>query len=80
MLSVVAVVSYFLVEANHALATPFTFVGALGGLALVMIATFGRKQDNPAIVLTYAALEGLFLGAISFMLANFSVSAPTPAR
>ena len=53
---------------------PFTLVGALGGLALVLIATFGRKQDNPAIVLSYAALEGLFLGAISFVLANFSVS------
>ena len=49
-------------------------------LALVMIATFARKQDSPAIVLTYAALEGLFLGAFSFVLANFSVSAPVPAR
>jgi uncharacterized YccA/Bax inhibitor family protein len=74
VLSAVAVVSYFMVQANQALAGPFTFIGAFGGLALVMIATFGRKQDNPAIVLTYAALEGLFLGAISFLLANFSVS------
>jgi uncharacterized YccA/Bax inhibitor family protein len=74
VLSAVAVVSYFMVEANQALAMPFTFVGAFGGLAMVMIATFARKQDNPAIVLTYAALEGLFLGAISFLLANFSVS------
>ncbi len=41
---------------------------------LVLIATFGRKQDNPAIVLSYAALEGLFLGAISFLLANLYVS------
>jgi uncharacterized YccA/Bax inhibitor family protein len=72
VLSAVAVVSYFMVEANQALATLFTFVGAFGGLAMVMIATFARKQDNPAIVLTYAALEGLFLGAISFMLANFT--------
>ncbi len=65
VLSAVAVVSYFLVSANVALAMPFTLVGALGGLALVLVATFGRKQDNPAIVLSYAALEGLFLGAIS---------------
>ena len=36
----------------------FVLVGSLGGLALVLIATFGRKQDNPAIVLSYAALEG----------------------
>jgi len=74
VLSIVAVISYFLVSANVALAMPFTLVGALGGLALVLVATFGRKQDNPAIVLSYAALEGLFLGAISFVLANIVVS------
>ncbi len=74
VLSAVAVVSYFLVEGNVTLAGPFTFIGAFGGLALVMIATFARKQDNPGIVLTYAALEGLFLGAISFLLAHFAVS------
>lgn len=70
VLSAVAVVSYFMVEANQALASMFTFVGAFGGLAVVMIATFARKQDNPAIVLSYAALEGLFLGAASFLFAN----------
>ncbi|KMO77350.1 Bax inhibitor-1/YccA family protein [Mycolicibacterium obuense] len=74
VLSAVAVVSYFLVASNIALAMPFTLVGALGGLVLVLIATFGRKQDNPAIVLTYAALEGLFLGAFSFVVANLMVS------
>jgi uncharacterized YccA/Bax inhibitor family protein len=72
VLSVVAGVSYFMVEANQALAGLFTFVGAFGGLAVVLIATFARKQDSPALVLTYAALEGLFLGAISFLLANFT--------
>lgn len=74
VLSAVAAVSYFLVGANNALAMPFTIVGALGGLALVLVATFGRKQDNPAIVLSYAALEGLFLGAFSYVMANFVVA------
>ncbi len=74
VLSAVAVVSYFLVAGNLALAMPFFMVGALGGLGVLLVAMFGRKQDNPAIVLTYAALEGLFLGAISFVLANFYVS------
>lgn len=74
VLSAVAVVSYFLVAQNVALAMPFTLVGALGGLVVVLIATFGRKQDNPAVVLTYAALEGLFLGAFSFVVANLMVS------
>jgi uncharacterized YccA/Bax inhibitor family protein len=41
---------------------------------LVMVAIWGRKQDNPAIVLSYAALEGLVLGAFSFVLANIAVS------
>ncbi|KKW62341.1 Bax inhibitor-1/YccA family protein [Mycolicibacterium elephantis] len=70
LLTAVGVVSYFLVSQNLGLAMPFALVGGLGGLVLVLIATFGRKQDNPAIVLTYAALEGLFLGAISFIIAN----------
>ena len=43
----------------------------------VLVATFGRKQDNPAIVLSYAALEGLFVGAISFVFANM-ISAGGP--
>ncbi|MDY6995938.1 MAG: Bax inhibitor-1/YccA family protein [Actinomycetota bacterium] len=70
VLSAVAVVTYFLVAQNLALATPFLLVGALGGLGMVLFATFGRKQDNPAIVLSYAALEGLFLGSASFIFAN----------
>ncbi|OBH05049.1 MULTISPECIES: Bax inhibitor-1/YccA family protein [unclassified Mycobacterium] len=74
VLTAAAVVSYFLVASNLALAMPLTLIGALGGLGLVLIATFGRKQDSPAIVLSYAVLEGLFLGAISFVFANFQVS------
>ena len=74
VLSVVAVISYFVVSANLALAMPLTLIGALGGLALVLIATFGRKQDNPAIVLGYAVLEGMFVGAVSFVFANVVVS------
>ncbi len=78
VLSVVAAASYFLVAGNTALMMPFFFVGAFGGLGLVLFATFGRKQDNPAIVLSYAALEGLFLGAASFLFANL-VSSGGPA-
>ncbi|RAV14024.1 hypothetical protein DQP55_09280 [Mycolicibacterium sp. GF69] len=74
VLGAVGVVSYFLVGMNPGLAMPFTLVGALGGLALVLVATFGRKQDNPAIVLSYAGLEGLFLGAISWVFGNLVVA------
>ncbi|WP_299575618.1 Bax inhibitor-1/YccA family protein [uncultured Williamsia sp.] len=69
-----SIVSYFLVHQNVALAMPLLLVGALGGFALVMVASFGRKQDNPAIVLSYAVLEGLFVGAVSFVFANLAVS------
>ena len=68
-----AVISYFVVSSNLALAGPLTMVGALGGLALVLIATFGRKQDNPGIVLSYAVLEGMVLGSFSFIVANLTV-------
>jgi uncharacterized YccA/Bax inhibitor family protein len=68
VLTAVAAVSFFMVESSPGLAAPFTLIGAFGGLALVLVAMFGRKQNNPAIVLSYAALEGLFLGAVSFML------------
>ncbi len=74
VLIVTALISYFLIHQNEGLAIPLLLVGGLGGFALVMIATFGRKQDNPAIVLSYAALEGLFVGAISFVLANYAVA------
>jgi uncharacterized YccA/Bax inhibitor family protein len=80
VLSAVAVVSYFMVEANQALASLFTFVGAFGGLAVVLIATFARKQDSPVLVLTYAALEGLSLGAISSCWPTSRCRAPAPAQ
>ncbi|GAC58241.1 hypothetical protein GOHSU_35_00360 [Gordonia hirsuta DSM 44140 = NBRC 16056] len=60
--------------AQSSLAMPLLAVGAIGGLVLVLVASFGRKQDNPAIVLSYAAFEGLFVGAISFVFANFVVA------
>jgi uncharacterized YccA/Bax inhibitor family protein len=39
--------------------------GLLVGLALSLIIIFRRKAPNPALVLTYSAAEGVFLGAIT---------------
>jgi uncharacterized YccA/Bax inhibitor family protein len=74
VLTAAAVVSFFLVASNVALAMPLTLIGALGGLGLVLVATFARKQDSPALVLSYAVLEGMFLGAVSFVFAYFQVA------
>lgn len=73
VLAAVSAVTYFLVAQNLALAMPLWLVGMIGGLAMVLIATFGRKQDKPGIVLAYAVFEGLFLGAFSFIVANWMV-------
>ena len=74
VLAVSAVASYFLVGQNLGLAMPFVLVGSFAGLGLLLFAMFKRKQDNPAIVLSYAVLEGLVVGAISFLVANLMVS------
>jgi len=72
VLTVSALVSYFLVNSNVNLAAPFVIGGGLVGLVLVLVATFGRKMDNPAIVLAYAVAEGFFLGALSFMFTDIT--------
>lgn len=74
VLTISAIISYFLVDGNPSLAAPFVIVGGLIGFVLVMVASFGRKMDNPAIVLAYAACEGVFLGAFSFMFTSVLVS------
>lgn len=74
VLTLAAIASYFLISTNEGLAGPLCAVGAIVGLVLVLVASFGRKQDNPAIVLAYAFFEGLFVGSISYVFANWKVS------
>jgi len=70
MLSVTALISYLLVAHNNALAVPFVIGGLIVGLALILVATFARQMTNPAVVLGYAAAEGVLLGALSFLFTN----------
>jgi uncharacterized YccA/Bax inhibitor family protein len=74
VLAAVAVAAYFVVAQNIALAMPLMMVGLIGGMVLILVAIFGRKQDNPGIVLSYAVCEGLVVGTFSFVVANFMVS------
>ena len=79
VLTISAIISYFLSASNESLAPLLCGVGAIVGFVLVMVASFGRKQDNPAIVLAYAAFEGLFVGSLSYVFANWVVSGETSA-
>lgn len=78
VLTVTAVISYVLVNGSgdgtgsYSLMMPLAFGGMIVGLGLSLFAIFTRRTDKPALVLAYAAAEGVFLGAISFMFANFS--------
>jgi uncharacterized YccA/Bax inhibitor family protein len=47
-----------------------TLVGGLGGFALVMINAF-KKVTSPPLVIGYAVLEGLFVGAFSKLITTF---------
>lgn len=67
LLSIVGLVAFYFVSLNPALVFPLLLVGGLGGLVVVLIATFGRKMDSAPITLTYSALEGLFVGAATYL-------------
>lgn len=54
---------------NVAKAYAFTLVGGLGGFVLVLINGF-KKVTSPALVMGYAVLEGLFVGAFSKLLTS----------
>jgi uncharacterized YccA/Bax inhibitor family protein len=45
---------------------PVMVVGVVGGLVLALVNTF-KKTPSPALILAYAVLEGLFVGAVSFV-------------
>lgn len=71
VLVVAAVASYVVALSNPDLVFPLAIGGALIGFGLVMFATFAKKMNAP-VVLAYAAFEGVFVGAISFVFANFA--------
>lgn len=56
-----------------------TFVGLIVGLVLAMVNIF-KKEPSPALMLAYAAFEGLFVGGISFMFENYAVAGGEPVN
>ncbi|AYY14377.1 Bax inhibitor-1/YccA family protein [Actinobacteria bacterium YIM 96077] len=50
------------------------WIGLIGGLVLGLVNAF-KKEPSPPLILAYAALQGLFVGGISFMFENVAFSA-----
>ncbi|WP_247828436.1 Bax inhibitor-1/YccA family membrane protein [Arthrobacter antioxidans] len=46
------------------LALPLMVIGALGGFVLGLVNAF-RREPSPALIIAYAALEGLFVGGLT---------------
>src|SRR5690606_14629291 len=63
-----AVLTYFMaLLVNPALSVVMLVIGAIGSLILGLVISFTRST-NPALILIYAGLEGLFVGGFSFVL------------
>lgn len=71
---VLAAVNYFIGLSNPGMAMMLTFVGMIGGLIAVLVASFGKKYGSPAVTLIYAAFEGLFVGGFTFIVAGMTVA------
>lgn len=69
-----AIVTYLLGMTSPGLAVMLTGLGAIGGMITVLVASFGKKFGSPAVTITYAVFEGLFVGGISFVFAGARVS------
>lgn len=51
-----------------------TIVGAIGGFVITLVAAFSKKWGSKVITLSYAVLEGLFVGGFSLMFAGVTVA------
>lgn len=68
MVILTAALTYFVgALVDPGLVFPLTIVGALGGLVLGLVIGF-KQSTNPVLIMIYAALQGLFVGGLSFIL------------
>ncbi|MFN7243754.1 MAG: Bax inhibitor-1/YccA family protein [Dietzia cercidiphylli] len=67
LLSIVGVVAFYMISINPGLLFPLLLIGGIGGLVTVLIATFGRKMDSAPVTLVYGGLQGLFVGAATYL-------------
>ncbi|MFN3339593.1 MAG: Bax inhibitor-1/YccA family protein [Dietzia sp.] len=67
LLSIVGVIAFYMISVNPGLLFPLLLIGGIGGLVTVLIATFGRKMDSAPVTLIYGGLQGLFVGAATYL-------------
>lgn len=67
VLLVTGAISWYLVGDSSAFGIPF--IAMLVGLVLGLVISI-KQSTNPALILTYAAVEGVFVGGISRVFAN----------
>jgi uncharacterized YccA/Bax inhibitor family protein len=67
VLLVTGAVGWFASATNPGLGMMLTIVGVLGGLVLGLVNAF-KRMPGAGLVLGYAAFEGLFIGAFSFVM------------
>ncbi|MBV2362057.1 Bax inhibitor-1/YccA family protein [Streptomonospora nanhaiensis] len=67
MVILTAVPTYLITVAGNPLGMGLAIIGAIGALILGLVIGF-RQSTNPALILVYAALEGLFVGGLSGIL------------
>lgn len=62
------------VAGQQSLAMILTIVGAIGGFIAVLVSAFSENgYSSKIITLTYAVLEGLFVGGLSLLLSGYMV-------
>ena len=71
LVSISAMLSYSIVTQNPGYSTLLIIGAGLGGFVLALAIMFMRPQNPQVLMSMYALLEGLFIGAFSFMIENY---------
>lgn len=77
-ITLAVVIAFAVIGWNTAATMPVLYiVGAIGGMILGFVNVF-KRVVSPALVLLYAAFEGLFLGGISYAYNQFAIGVDYP--
>ncbi|EGT5592778.1 Bax inhibitor-1/YccA family protein [Corynebacterium striatum] len=75
VLIVFAIANFFIgTQVNYGAAILLTVVGGLGSFIVTLIAAFSKKFGSAPLTLTYAVLDGFFVGGFSLLFAGVNVA------